>query len=387
MLTVHYGRYGRSVQACHRDKLKDGQDSLVVSWPRPLHRNDVGKVLLYFPFPSDNRAGRSEDLALQGLQGAFLVVIDEVDSVPFVAFRGPGQFQRVAGGVVAREGEAGGGHGVGVHRPEGILKTSFVKHCGAVPGDDRTIVVPEGGSPLRPVQMRGFVEIPGQNHVGALVDVGPAEPDEIPDGIVPSGIPVHLQDGLCRGHGSGNLLPGVPVVTSRIVAGVVPVVQMGGVKCDRMASDIDLDPLDGAAALPFPAVGHKREPADDPAVAGGVLPVECLSPQGEGPDQARDESHVSLVSDFLHKDHVRPTFDDVVHKDVESSRDVRAFLPDVDLKHPDSFPSFGEEGEQNHQYDGYQSYVFHNMNYNIYPMTYTDKNTQIYRVSPAFAEQ
>ena len=154
-----------------------------------------------------------------------------------------------------------------------------------------------------------------------------------------------------------------------------------------MPSGIDSDSLNGPAAFPFPSVLHEWEPADDSAVTGGVLPVEDFSTPGEGLDQPRYESPAFVIPYFLHKDHVRPTFDDVVHKDVESSRDVRAFLPDVDLEHPDSFPSFGEEGEQNHQYDGYQSYVFHNMNYNIYPMTYTDKNTQIYRVSPAFAEQ
>ena len=90
-------------------------------------------------------------------------------------------------------------------------------------------MVPKGGCLLSPVQMRRLVEIPCQNHVDALVDVSSAESDEIPDGVVPPGSPVHFQNPFHRGLGSRYLLPGVPVVPPRIVAGIVLIVQMGGI--------------------------------------------------------------------------------------------------------------------------------------------------------------
>ena len=194
VLPVHYGRDGGSEDSCHRGELECGEDCLVVRRPLACHGDDVRKILLHGPFPPDNRTCRSEYLAVHGFEGPFPVVIDEIDSVPLVAFRGPGQFHRITVGVVAREGEARGGHRVRIHHPEGILKTAFVKYCGAIPRYDCSIVVPKGGCLLSPVQMRRLVEIPCQNHVDALVDVGSAESDEIPDSVVPSGSPVHFQN-------------------------------------------------------------------------------------------------------------------------------------------------------------------------------------------------
>ena len=108
-----------------------------------------------------------------------------------------------------------------------------------------------------------------------------------------------------------------------------------------MPSGIDSDSLNGPAAFPFPPVLREWEPADDSAVTGGVLSVECHAPQGESLNQSRNEPPASVIPYFLHKDHIGPAFDDVVHKGVKSSRDARTFLPDVDLKYSDSVLSLG----------------------------------------------
>lgn len=109
-----------------------------------------------------------------------------------------------------------------------------------------------------------------------------------------------------------------------------------------MPSGIDSDSLNGSAAFPFPPVLREWEPADDSAVTGGVLSVECHAPQGESLNQSRNEPPASVIPYFLHKDHIGPAFDDIVHKGVKSSRDARTFLPDVDLKYSDSVLSLGK---------------------------------------------
>ena len=98
-------------------------------------------------------------------------------------------------------------------------------------------MIPHCARRIGPVQVRRFVEIPGQQN-----QVGPFSGDlfeERRNGLVARRLTVHAQDGLRIAVRGRQFPPRHAVVSSRQVAGVMRIIQMGRIEQDIVPVDVE----------------------------------------------------------------------------------------------------------------------------------------------------
>ena len=186
-LPVHNGRNRRGAKLHGRafmPQCEGAEHCLVVARPHACGRESLLRRTILRTLTPYNIARRAPNFAFYGFQRAAAVVVDEIDALPLVAERRPGELGLCAGRVVAWEGEARVGQRVRMHHPVGVREGSLFEQLGAVPGDYRPVVVPKLCAFPAPVQVRWLVEVAGKDYIQSFLYVAAAASDEIAYGVV-----------------------------------------------------------------------------------------------------------------------------------------------------------------------------------------------------------